>query len=298
MERASFLTPPQASASGVAMGADTGNAGRPMIKLMNVTKAFDSQVVLNNLNLEIPDRQDHGHHRSVRRREKRSFEAHDRPAAAGQRRSAGGWGEILPGWAATALNRVREKFGMLFQNAALFDSMTVFENVAFPLEEKTRLSAAEIARQGARGAGTCGPCRERSRNIPDELSGGMKKRVGLARAVLLDPKIILFDEPTTGLDPIICRATHQLIKDTHATIRIHRGGGFPRDPRDLRYLQPGGNAVPGGDPGSGHPGGDPALDASGGAPVHHRQPRWSDYGSSRERLHLHRGIHETGDAWK
>ena len=91
---------------------------------------------------------------------------------------------------------------------------TVFENVAFPLQEKTRLSSAEIqdrvhealAHVGLKGV---------DKKYPDMLSGGMKKRVGLARALLLNPKIILFDEPTTGLDPIICRAIHQLIKETH-----------------------------------------------------------------------------------
>jgi phospholipid/cholesterol/gamma-HCH transport system ATP-binding protein len=93
--------------------------------------------------------------------------------------------------------------------------MTVFENVAFPLEEKTRLSSAEIrdkVHEALDHVGLTGV----DMKFPDELSGGMKKRVGLARAILLAPEIILFDEPTTGLDPIICRATHQLIKDTHA----------------------------------------------------------------------------------
>jgi len=104
---------------------------------------------------------------------------------------------------------------VLFQNAALFDSMTVYENVAFLLEEKTRLSRQEIRDRvhlalehvGLRGVDD---------KYPDQISGGMKKRVGLARALLLNPAIILFDEPTTGLDPIICNAMHRLILDTHA----------------------------------------------------------------------------------
>ncbi|MHB8059161.1 MAG: ABC transporter ATP-binding protein, partial [Desulfuromonadaceae bacterium] len=113
------------------------------------------------------------------------------------------------------LNRIREKFGMLFQNVALFDSMTVFENVAFPLEEKTSLSKEEIRERVLSALEDVG-LKNIEHKFPDELSGGMKKRVGLARAVVPNPKIILFDEPTTGLDPIIKRAIHQLIKDTHA----------------------------------------------------------------------------------
>ena len=124
-------------------------------------------------------------------------------------------GEDIARLSRGGMNRVREKFGMLFQNAALFDSLTVFENVAFPLQEKTRLSDDEIAlrvRDALSHVGLTGV----DAKYPDQLSGGMKKRVGLARALLMDPRIILFDEPTTGLDPVICRATHQMIKETHA----------------------------------------------------------------------------------
>jgi phospholipid/cholesterol/gamma-HCH transport system ATP-binding protein len=113
------------------------------------------------------------------------------------------------------LDRVREHFGMLFQGGALFDSMTVFENVAFPLREKTKLSEAEITEQVQKMLESVG-LGEMGYKFPAELSGGMKKRTALARALVTNPSIILFDEPTTGLDPILVHAIHQLIKDTHS----------------------------------------------------------------------------------
>jgi len=112
------------------------------------------------------------------------------------------------------LDKIRERFGMLFQGGALFDSMTVFENVAFPLREKTDLSEDEINTQVEHmlvGVGLA----EMGYKFPAELSGGMKKRAALARALVTAPSIVLFDEPTTGLDPILVRAIHQLIVDTH-----------------------------------------------------------------------------------
>ncbi len=112
------------------------------------------------------------------------------------------------------LDRVRERFGMLFQGGALFDSMTVFDNVAFPLREKTALSPAEIVAQAQKMLDNVG-LGEMGYKFPAELSGGMKKRTALARALITNPAIILFDEPTTGLDPILVRAIHQLIQETH-----------------------------------------------------------------------------------
>jgi phospholipid/cholesterol/gamma-HCH transport system ATP-binding protein len=112
------------------------------------------------------------------------------------------------------LDRVRERFGMLFQGGALFDSMTVFDNVAFPLREKTDLSSAEIAAQVQKMLENVGLV-DMGYKFPAELSGGMKKRTALARALVTNPSIILFDEPTTGLDPILGHAIHQLIQETH-----------------------------------------------------------------------------------
>ena len=111
------------------------------------------------------------------------------------------------------LNEARKKFGMLFQDAALFDSMTVGENVAFPLIEHTRLSKKNIDKIVNKKLLQVG-LKDITHKMPSELSGGMRKRVGLARAIALDPKIILFDEPTTGLDPIMCESVDNLIVET------------------------------------------------------------------------------------
>jgi phospholipid/cholesterol/gamma-HCH transport system ATP-binding protein len=114
------------------------------------------------------------------------------------------------------LNEVRQKFGVLFQGAALLDSMTIYDNVAFPLREKTKMTENEIreraeerlAQVGLAGMGY---------KYPAEVSGGMKKRAGLARALVMQPEIVLFDEPTTGLDPLLGRSIHDLIRRMHAT---------------------------------------------------------------------------------
>lgn len=111
------------------------------------------------------------------------------------------------------LNEVRKKFGMLFQDAALFDSMTVGENIAFPLKEHTRLSIKEINKIVDDKLNLVG-LDNVTNKMPSELSGGMRKRVGLARAIALDPKIVLFDEPTTGLDPIMRESIDELIVST------------------------------------------------------------------------------------
>ena len=116
------------------------------------------------------------------------------------------------------LNEVRRRFGMLFQGAALFDSMTVGENVAFPLREHTEMPEADlkkVVKEKLRKVGL----KDIENMMPADLSGGMKKRVGLARAIAMDPEIVLFDEPTTGLDPVMSDNIATLILDTQRDLK-------------------------------------------------------------------------------
>ena len=117
------------------------------------------------------------------------------------------------------LDRVRLKMGMVFQYSALFDSMTVGDNVAFGLREHTKLSEDEIASVVAEKLELVG-LSGTERMMPNELSGGMKKRVGLARAIAFAPKILLYDEPSSGLDPIMTGKIDELILHTQQALGV------------------------------------------------------------------------------
>jgi len=128
-------------------------------------------------------------------------------------------GEDITQMSEREMVRVRRKFGMLFQQAALFDSMTVFENVAFPLLEHTRLhrrKVKELVTARLNQLGLYGV----EEKYPAELSGGMRKRVGLARATILNPQIVIYDEPMTGLDPIMCENVEEMILTARRELHV------------------------------------------------------------------------------
>jgi phospholipid/cholesterol/gamma-HCH transport system ATP-binding protein len=188
-----------------------------VIRVKDVYKSFGSQIVLNGINLAVERGEitviigKSGSGKSVLMKHLIGLIKPDR-------------GEILVDGVdisrlgESQLNEVRKRFGMLFQEAALFDSMTVEENVAFPIREHRRFSDGEVNRlvdEKLQQVGLSGF----NEKMPSELSGGMKKRVGLARALALDPEIVLFDEPTSALDPVISLTIEDLIKKTQMRLK-------------------------------------------------------------------------------
>jgi len=123
-------------------------------------------------------------------------------------------GRVVGGLDSHAIREVRMHFGMLFQNAALFDGLSVFENVAFPIREHRRGVSESRLMERVKELLAMVELDAAIWKMPSELSGGMKKRVGLARALALDPDILLFDEPTTGLDPVTSQTIDALIERT------------------------------------------------------------------------------------
>jgi phospholipid/cholesterol/gamma-HCH transport system ATP-binding protein len=128
-------------------------------------------------------------------------------------------GQLMNNLDEFGLNELRKKFGMLFQMAALFDSLSVWENVGFSLKQHTNLSDKEIREIATQKLALVG-LNDVEDKMPSELSGGMKKRVGLARAIAMDPAIILYDEPTTGLDPIAADSINDLIVDLRKKLGV------------------------------------------------------------------------------
>jgi phospholipid/cholesterol/gamma-HCH transport system ATP-binding protein len=189
-----------------------------MIKLVDLYKSFNGQAVLRGLNLEM----ERGKTTVIIGRSGGGKSVLLKHIIGLLRPDSGQVlvdGVNIAQLGSRELNEVRKKFGMLFQEAALFDSMNVAENVAFPLREQGRRGEEEIrgiVREKLHQVGLT----DVEHKMPSELSGGMKKRVGLARAIALDPEIILFDEPTTGLDPITADAINELIISTHLRTKV------------------------------------------------------------------------------
>jgi phospholipid/cholesterol/gamma-HCH transport system ATP-binding protein len=129
-------------------------------------------------------------------------------------------GEDIVGLSEREKNRVRQKCGMVYQYAALLDSITVLENVAFPLIEHTKLSRKEIKHKVLEKLEVLGLDKSVADKFPSQLSGGMRKRVGLARALMLEPPILIYDEPTSGLDPLTSRLVDDLIDEMRQRFNV------------------------------------------------------------------------------
>lgn len=189
-----------------------------MIEIINVCKSFDGHKVLDNLNLNIRDGETtviigrSGCGKSVLLKHMIGLLKPDS-------------GHVLINGKDTTrmdekeLNEIRMKFGMLFQGAALFDSLTILENVGFAMLEHTNATKEEIAK-GVKECLALVGLKDIEDKKPAELSGGMRKRVGLARAILLRPQIILYDEPTTGVDPIMGDSINDLIVKLHTKLNV------------------------------------------------------------------------------
>ena len=230
----------------------TAEACEPIIRLERVSKRFGEHVVFDDLDLELCRGQttvvlgQSGVGKSVMLK-----------LILGLLKPEGGrivvWETDITDLAERDLIGIRTRFGMVFQGAALFDFLTVYENVAFPLREHRRLPEREV-RQVVRRKLALVDMEGTEDLLPEELSGGMRKRVGLARAIAMDPEAILYDEPTSGLDPVTADTINRLIlrcqTELHATsiVVTHDMASAYRVGDRLVMLQ-GGGVIADGSPG-------------------------------------------------
>ena len=202
-------------------------SGAP-VQLEHVTMAFGDRPVFDDLSCAFP----RGPHLGGPGRQRLGQE---HAAAAGRRASSSpapgaSWstGRTSPGSPERELFRVRRKLGMLFQHGALLDSMTVFDNLALPLREHERLDEPRDRRRGPRRASTAVGLRDVDGLLPSQLSGGMVKRVALARAIIRSPAVLLCDEPFSGLDPLSSRRIESLLVRHQRHARHHHRGRLAR----------------------------------------------------------------------
>ncbi|MCF7872775.1 MAG: ATP-binding cassette domain-containing protein [Candidatus Omnitrophica bacterium] len=189
-----------------------------MIKLNNVQRSFSQKSVLNGVNLDIGQGE--------------TFLLIGRSGAGktvllktilGLLRPDSGMisidGQEITQLTKNKLEKIRLKFGLVFQNSALFDFLTVWENVSFFLKQHTNMSKKEMRKKASQTLALVGLA-DIEDMYPHELSGGMRKRVAIARAIIYNPKIIIYDEPTTGIDPIAVDKIVSLIKDLHNRLSV------------------------------------------------------------------------------
>jgi phospholipid/cholesterol/gamma-HCH transport system ATP-binding protein len=188
------------SPASAAATFDDGGGSAPAVRLSHVSKRFENRTVLDDVTFDVEKGRAFcllgrsGTGKSVTLRHIIGLVKPDTGSVLVE-------GQAIPSLDPRALAKIRMRMGFLFQNAALFDSMTVGENVAFPLRRHTRLSNGEIVERARTALGEVGLERDFDK-MPADLSGGMRKRAGLARAMALSPSILLVDEPSAGLDPI------------------------------------------------------------------------------------------------
>jgi phospholipid/cholesterol/gamma-HCH transport system ATP-binding protein len=189
-----------------------------LIKVHGLTKSFRGQPVLRGIDLEVPT----GSITGVIGRSGGGKTVLLRHLIGLLRPDAGSIlveGVDITRLSGSELDAIRRRYGVVFQGGALFDSLTCAANVAFPLREKFRVGRAEVRRRVQAVLAAVGLA-EIGGKYPAEVSGGMRKRVAIARALITEPEIVFFDEPTTGLDPVLVHTIHNLIGDLHRRRRF------------------------------------------------------------------------------